>query len=157
MRSRLCLDTRLRGRDSRNYPGSGSGHFPCSGPGPGVGMRESVRSRSQELHNNDSMSGSGRWYDTIMTTNNERKMLSINDFDCQCVTCIGCDKFMLKREGKIFVFRWEILYEGLFVVFVFQQLRCVGLDKSFYMENILIIKWDDCVRGSAVRFMGISW
>ena len=42
------------------------------------------------------------------------------------------------------------------VVFAFQQLRCVGLDKSFYMENILIIKWDDCVRGSAVRFMGIS-
>ena len=27
-----------------------------------------------------------------------------------------------------------------FVVFVFQQLRCVGLDKSFYMENILIIR-----------------
>ena len=124
----------------------------------GVGMRESGRSRSQILHNNasDSMSGSGRWYDTIIMTPSLRaKDAKHFYFVSMCHMYEPWQQAYVERE--IFVFRWRIVYEGLFVVFVFQQLRCVGLDKSFYTESILIIKWVDCVRGSAVRFMGISW
>ena len=57
------------GRWLSQLAGPGSGHFSILRARAGVGMRESGRSRSQELHNNvsESMSGSGRWYDTVMT------------------------------------------------------------------------------------------
>ena len=76
----------------------------------------------------------------------------LNDF---IVRCLGRDNFVLRRGKYLSPAERDFIMRP-FCCFCFSTVACVELDKSFYIENILIIKWDDCVRGSAVRFMGIS-